>query len=354
MRRFVLFQAVVWALLSTVVALPAVMFPGVSWPGAAAWVVAWATLGMLGSTGIAVFFERLPDRWLRGLPAIGTITAACTVASALWTLGMVAVQPVTGREPWSPPMAPPAHLFVMTFVRGAFFYGLWSALFLVNLLSQRVQRAREDSIRAEALTHEVQLQLLRGQINPHFLFNALNSVVALISENPRAAQGMVRDVAALLRKALDVDGRSDTTVEQELAFVRLYVKCEQVRFEDRLRVEYDVADDVLPLPVPPMLLHPLVENAIKHGMHGAVDRPLIVRISLRRAAPELLFTVENTGTLGAPRDPLLPSAPGIGLRNIRGRLEHIFPGRHSFTLAEDDGWVRARITVPLRVPEPTR
>jgi len=239
-------------------------------------------------------------------------------------------------------------LQVLNTVRGTLLLWLWAALFLVNLLSERMQRTREHSVRALAAADRAQLQLLRSQVNPHFLFNALNSVVALIGENPRGAQGMVRDVAALLRQALDVDGRRDVTLQHELDFVRLYLKCEQVRFEERLVVEFDIEPGVEGLWVPPMLLHPLAENAIKHGMQGLATGPLRVHLSARRDGGRLALGVTNNGTLRPPRAALVPPGAGIGLRNLRERLAQLFPGQHCFELAERDGRVIASLELPAR------
>jgi two-component system LytT family sensor kinase len=344
--RFLLFQGVIWELLSVIVVLPAVRFPGVGIAECAGWISAWAALGLLCSSALAVLYGRLAERHLRGARGILVIGLVCPAMAGVWSLALAALEPLVGREPWAPLDAPALLHLAVGLVRGTFLLGLWSALFLVSLLSRRVLAAREHSVRAQALADRMQLAVLRSQINPHFLFNALNSVVALIGENPRAAQGMVRDVATLLRASLDADARRETTVAQELSFVRLYLKCEQVRFEERLVVNWDVDPAVDTASVPPMMLHPLVENAVKHGMAGAVDAPLQVRITARRNGDTLDFEVANTGTLAASADAGLHASPGIGLRNVRGRLAHLFPGRHVFELVERDGWVVAHMRMP--------
>ena len=266
----------------------------------------------------------------------------------VWTLALLALEPLVGREPWAPPQVTTKEQLVFGMVRGFFFFGLWSGTFLVNLLSTRVQRAVEHSARAQALADEAQLRLLRSQINPHFLFNALNSVIGLIGENPRGAQNMVRDVASLLRKALDADARKETSVEQDLELVRLYVKCEQVRFEARLEVAFEIADEAKGLAMPPMLLQPLVENAIKHGMQAAADAPLRVKVCARREGETLVLEVANSGSLSPRESAIMPEPSGIGLRNLTGRLSQLFPGAHRFELTEREGWVVALIALPLR------
>jgi LytS/YehU family sensor histidine kinase len=269
------------------------------------------------------------------------------VASTLWVLGNWALQPLLGHEPWLPAVVPQRRVLAFGFARGTALCSAWSALFLVNLLSTRVQRERERGVRAAGLAHQARLLFLQSQLNPHFLFNALNSVVALIDENPAGARRMVRDLAALLRRTLAADDKGQTTVEEELDFVRMYVACEEVRFESRLQITYQVEGEVLGQPVPSMLLHPLVENAIKYGMQTATSRPLEIRVSVRRERASLLFEVANTGTLARPANALLPAGPGIGLRNVQERLRALFPERHRFELTESDGWVTARIQLPL-------
>jgi two-component sensor histidine kinase len=340
------FQMVIWALMATLAVLPAPISPAVPFGRAAGWVLSWSLTGVGWSSVMAALFARLPDRALRSFRAVLTIVPSALLASALWLGTMWLLEPLTGKEPWLPPALPLGREYTIAFVRGSMLLLVWSGLFLVNLLSTRVQREREHSLEARAMANQAQVQLLRSQLNPHFLFNALNSVVALIGENPGGARSMVRDIATLLRRSLDSDGLENTTVKEELEFVQLYLKCEQTRFEDKLRVTLDVAEGLGALRVPSMLLHPLVENAVKHGLENATALPLVVKIVVKREAGQLVFEVDNTGTLQQRRDPLLPATTGIGIQNIRARLEHLFPGRHAFELFERDGHVIARVVLP--------
>jgi two-component system LytT family sensor kinase len=349
---FVLFQGVTWALLSATAFLPALGRVRGPWSAFVGWVSAWTLTGVAVSTLIALSLSRLSEQRLRGARTALLTMAVAIVGGALWVFAMWALEPLVGRDPFAPPSVATARYLTMSLLRGAILLGLWTALFLVNLLSARMQRAREMSVLARAAAHQAQLQLLRSQLNPHFLFNALNSVVGLIGENPRAAQAMVRDVAQLLRRSLDSDTSREVTVAQELEFIRLYLKCEKVRFEERLQVSYDVADGVEDLKVPSMLLHPLVENAVKHGMQGACEGPLSLRVSVQRGARGLVFEVANTGSLERDADAVIPPSTGIGLRNVRERLSQLFPEQHAFELSERDGWVVARLELPVRAEAP--
>lgn len=346
--QFALFQAVVWALFCSVVVLPSLNFPGPTFAQVARWLIGWASTGLLISMALGGLYVRVPERLMQGLRVIPMIVIGCVLAGGFWALAQQVLVPIVGREPWAPARVTDNEQLFFSTVRGFFLFSLWSGAFLANLLSTRVQEEVERSARVQALADQAQLQVLRSQINPHFLFNALNSVVGLISENPKGAQRMVRDVSSLLRQALDTDARRETTVEQELDFVRLYVKCEEVRFEARLQATFEVADDAKALLMPAMVLQPLVENALKHGLHAAVTTALQVRISARRDGAMLVLEVANSGSLTAPRDAVLPAPSGIGLTNLKGRLAHQFPGAHSFELTERDGWVFATLRLPAR------
>lgn len=307
--------------------------------------VVWALFGLLVSTGLAAWYMRQPERFFRGLGLL-SVLGVCLLGSLLWFTVLPEIEDLLGL----PPMRPPRHgrpgwSLVFPVVGNVMLLGTWSALFLVALFTRRVQAAREHIIAASALAHEAQLQLLRSQLNPHFLFNSLNSVIALVDEEPRKAQQMVRDLATLLRRGLDAAKTDEGTVREELEFIRLYVGCEQVRFEERLEVSYDVSDEVLDEPIPPLILHPLVENAVKHGM-AVSALPLKVQIHGARSNGALVLEVRNTGSLDAPTSDIGAAGQGVGLRNVRARLEELYPDRHVLDLSESDGWVVARLEVP--------
>ncbi len=344
-QQFIVFQTVVWSFLAVLPTLPAFMVPVASWSRVFAWLASSMVMGIVASTLLATVLVRLPERVLRGLSLGPVIVLGSMAASLIWSLGGLALEAVVGRDPLAPFDVSSQKHFFFGWVRGTFLLALWSGGFLTNLLSNRVQRAREHLVKSQALADRAQLQVLRSQINPHFLFNALNSVIALITENPAVAKTMVRDISTLLRRALDADSRRDTTVQQELEFVQLYLKCEGVRFEQRLQVSFDIEASVRALAMPPMLLHPLVENAIKHGMR---ESAMQLKISARRAGDSVELEVANVGVLNARRDEMLPVSTGIGLQNVSGRLGHLFPGQHAFELIERDGWVVAKMSIPAR------
>lgn len=213
---------------------------------------------------------------------------------------------------------------------------------------------------AQLLTQEARLQMLAYQMNPHFLFNALNSLRLMIDEDRARARRMVTELAEFLRYTLVHRPLEHTTLGEELEAMENYLAIEKIRFEERLAVTIDVDRAAADVAVPAFLLHPLVENALRHGSGGSATRPLRLRMSARTEAHRLVLEVWNTalqpGSLNThggafvTSDDDLRAGSGIGLANVRTRLNALFPGRHRFTLTEEGGGVLARIELPLARP----
>jgi hypothetical protein len=218
----------------------------------------------------------------------------------------------------------------------------WSALYLGIKHQQELQAERERTLRATALATEAQLEMLRYQLQPHFLFNSLNSLRALIQEDPSRAREMVTELSDFLRYSLSVHGATEMPLAEEIASIRRYLTLEQVRYEDRLQVAFEVDPAAESHPVPSYLLHPLAENAVKYGIRTSA-RPLRVRVAARVEGERLLVEVANTGSWCEPEDGPPENGLKVGLANVRQRLASLYPGRHRFEVGQSDGWVRARI-----------
>src|SRR5688500_3191552 len=173
----------------------------------------------------------------------------------------------------------------------------WSLLRLGIRYNTALGEQREQALRAEAAARDAQLRMLAYQLNPHFLFNTLNSIRALINEDRRRAREMVTALSAYLRYALVARPLHVALLEEEVASVRGYLAIEQVRFEERLDARMEIDAAALRCEVPAFLLNPLVENAVKHGAAGTADAPLVLRIEARLVEPDRLrLVVENTGS----------------------------------------------------------
>jgi hypothetical protein len=205
--------------------------------------------------------------------------------------------------------------------------------------ARRLRDARELELTLDA--RNAQLDLLRAQINPHFLFNCLNSLRGLIAENPERAAAMVTSLSDLLRYSLQSEHTHTVSLAEELAIVNEYVSLERARFEDRLHFESAIAQPALDTRVPPMLVQTLVENAVKHGI---ADRPRggRVRIHAQVTGTLMTLTVSNTGTMRAPFN-----EKGHGLRNTIDRLRLLYGDRASLSLTDTSGETVATVIVPL-------
>lgn len=224
--------------------------------------------------------------------------------------------------------------------------GLYFALKYYRLLQQEMAR----SIRAESLAHESQLRMLRYQLNPHFLFNTLNAISTLILEKRNEdANNMLGKLSHFLRYSLDKDPMQRVDLEHEINTMKLYLEIEQVRFDDRLKVEFDVDDKVRTALVPSMILQPLVENAIKYAV-ASRESGGIIAIHAKRQGDELQLRVVDDGPGIARKDGELPRFSGVGIANTRDRLAQLYGSRHrcEFVDAEPHGLV-----IDIRIPYET-
>jgi signal transduction histidine kinase len=207
--------------------------------------------------------------------------------------------------------------------------------------ARAVEQARAELARAE-------LRALRAQINPHFLFNTLNTIAALIAENPAAAEEVTTRLAETFRYTLATTDRTHTPLGEELEFVRSLIAIERVRFGERLRVEEAIEPGLEAVPVPSLLLQPLVENAIQHGA-GASPEGATVRISARRDGDRLVLEVADDGPGFSPggTSATRGSGQGFGLRSVRERLEALGPP-HALEIDSPSGrGARVRVTLPV-------
>ena len=230
--------------------------------------------------------------------------------------------------------------------------GCWLALIAfcavhaVAVYNAALARAQLQLATALAAAREAELRALRYQIHPHFLFNTLNAVSALVAaQRNREANRMIAHLADFLRATLDHDDRHEHALADELALTESYIDIEKARLGERLRVSTHLGPDILDACVPYLILQPLVENAIRHGI---ARRSAAGRLELRlwRDGARLCIEVDNDG---APDAAQHQQAGGVGLANIGERLARLYPGDHLFKSdAADDGGYRVRIELPWR------
>jgi two-component sensor histidine kinase len=216
----------------------------------------------------------------------------------------------------------------------------WAFGFWIWFYELAHQRRRRDQL--ELIARDAQLRALRGQLNPHFLFNSLNSLRSLIAEDPQRAASMVTGLSDVLRYSLASDRKDTVPLADELSVIEEYLSVERVRFEERLRVERIIDPRALSVAVPPMIVQTLVENAVKHGIAASSDVGL-VRIDARVEDGRLDVVVTNSGTF----TPVIDGG-GYGLQNAAERLRLLYGGRASLTVEADGDRTVAALKIPLQ------
>ena len=228
------------------------------------------------------------------------------------------------------------------------FNAMWLVLFwnMIYYIYHYVERNRQqelDTFRLEAMVKSLELQTIKSHINPHFIFNALNSIRALVDENPERARTAITELSNILRSSMQAEKMETVPLQQELDIVKDYLALEHMRFEERLQIEMDIDEDTLNQPIPPMMLQTLVENAIKHGISKRINGGLIRIISdFKDNHHELV--VQNSGKLNGYTS---MKDDGFGIKSTQDRLNLLYQGKAHFEIHEiDGGMVESRIIMP--------
>ncbi|MHB9879750.1 sensor histidine kinase [Pacificimonas sp. ICDLI1SI03] len=225
--------------------------------------------------------------------------------------------------------------------------GAWSGLYYGINFYLMLSQQTEDMLKAQAQASQASLAMLRYQVNPHFLFNTLNSISTLVLLKDERANSMLSRLSSFLRYSLSEDPGTRVSLEQELAALKLYFDIERMRFEDRLQTSFDIEPGAEKVCIPSMILQPLAENAVKYAVTPQEEGASIM-VSARRVGQDRVFIdVADTGPgLNAAR-PIFVDGTGVGLKNIRDRLAESYGDKASFMLADrPEGGVVARLDIP--------
>jgi LytS/YehU family sensor histidine kinase len=226
-----------------------------------------------------------------------------------------------------------------------FFFVAWSGLYVALSYATRVRQIERTASLYRAAAQSAQLRALRYQINPHFLFNTLNSLSTLIlRKRNEEAEKMIMNLASFFRTSLTGDPTEDVTLAEEIRTQRLYLEIEQNRFPERLRVTIDIPPELEQALVPGFILQPIVENAIKYGVSRSID-PVTVAIRARAEGGELLISVVDDGCPSFEA----PAGTGVGLKNVTDRLATHFDGAAAMIFGpRAEGGFRVDLKLPLR------
>jgi LytS/YehU family sensor histidine kinase len=203
-----------------------------------------------------------------------------------------------------------------------------------------LKKQKELTLKATNLANEAQLQMLRYQINPHFLFNALNTIRSMVEEDKTIARKMITELSNFFRYSLSQTGTTDT-FENEINAIKNYLEIQKIRFEEKLIIQYEIDETLCQLKIPFFIILPLVENAIKFGLQSS-KIPLTIKI-FAKANDHLEISVYNSGSI--VENKTSREGTNTGIENTKKRLELYFPDNYSFKLFEEDSWVIAQIII---------
>ena len=282
----------------------------------------------------------LTEKGAASILLVFTLTA--TISALLWT-GFCIAWNSLWQEVGVPLSTP---LKATVFGLGMVLYGLSAVAHYLAIEFQRARAAERLQLESQLMAQEAELRMLRTQIDPHFLFNSLNSISALTTQNPTGARDMTLQLAEFFRHTLGLEAHRKVTLDAEARLLMHFLAIEKVRFGARLGVEQDIADDARACLLPPMILQPLVENAVKHGI-GQLPNGGFVRIKAWRAGSILNLEVENDVDEDLP---LLPGT-GIGLANVRQRLASLYGHQASVACSREQHTFRVALSLPAETKE---
>jgi sensor histidine kinase YesM len=294
-----------------------------------------------------------PDRigWMRAVPlaaALGMMVAVVVdlVDHLLWNTFVESPihRPISVRFVISN-----FHFLPEFFVYGAVLAAGYARAYFIRVQDheREATQLRMDAARLQTHLAEARLQALRMQINPHFLFNTLHAVSDHFEEDPRTARRMLARLSEMLRYSFEGSDTREVPLSKELQFLDAYLDLQRIRFEDRLQVRFDIADEIREALVPTLILQPLVENAVIHGVGPSVA-PVIIAVRAWREGPTLHLRVADNGPGSGQESNGSPASGGIGLHNTRERLETLYGTRQRFEAAPaPGGGFVAQLSIPF-------
>lgn len=221
---------------------------------------------------------------------------------------------------------------------------VWLALYCFYHYYADSRQRQLDKLKLEGIIKQMELKTLKAHLNPHFIFNSLNSIRALIDLDPARARRAITELSNLLRGSLQTEQGQLVPLQQEIDIIRDYLALESIRFEDRMKVDWQIAEDTLALSVPPMMLQTLVENAIKHGISNrSAGGSITIRSFLQNQHENLILEIVNSGTLNGS-----VIHPGFGISSTQSRLQLLYGADARFELTQlPDQTVKAFVSIPL-------
>lgn len=298
-------------------------------------------LGFIITLGMREIYRRVYRHGIHPLFTMGIIAGVSLAGGSLLTLFSLIFHTTFDFEE--------GKVFATSVIFATFYFrtGLcagWSLLYFGIKLARDGMERELKLARAESKRNSAELRLLRAQMNPHFLYNALNTIIAEVGKQDQHLKALVRSLAEYLRYSLENRNHDRVPLGQEFDAVKGYMEVEKARFRGDLEIEYAIGADARRSMAPGILLQPLVENAVKHGRKTS-RRPLRIRLLVSRLMNgNIRVEVSNTGAW--VKESNQPIASGVGLENLRQRLALLYPESHHFQILQKDGWVTVQIEFP--------
>jgi len=344
--RRLLAYVLAWELLGGLLAVLLAFSGSFTWTAAASLAVPLAAFYSFVCLGAFWVCRAAPLRFRGLLGVAGAQLSAAAVSASLWLLASRLWAAALENLGFFPDLiASQQRAAPLLFGMGLLLFLLAAALHYMIVALEESRRAETEALRFQILSRDAELRALRAQIHPHFLFNSLNSINALIASRPEEARRMCLLLADFLRRSLALGIRERVPLAEELALAEDLLAIEKVRFGARLRFAPRVEEAALACLVPPLLLQPLVENAVTHGIAQVIEGGT-VRLEARRGGERLHVTIENPRDAGAPGG----KGTGIGIENVRRRLETLYGREAELRLHPVGDSFRVELELPAGAP----
>ncbi|HTA62615.1 MAG TPA: histidine kinase [Bacteroidia bacterium] len=233
--------------------------------------------------------------------------------------------------------------FLQSLINFWFVFFVWSVLYFSFHYIRNYRKAEIQQLKMQGSLKEAELNKLKSQLNPHFMFNAMNSIRALIDENPQKAKEAVTQLSNILRQTLTLEKNKLISFDDEMTLVKDYLALEKIRFEERLNYSLHIDESSSKYKIPPMLLQTLVENAIKHGISKLTEGGAVDITTKQLENTKLQIEIINTGNYNPDANP----QSGYGLANTKNRLAFVFADDASFSIVNENHTVKTQIIIPL-------
>jgi two-component system, LytTR family, sensor kinase len=277
------------------------------------------------------YFRKLPFQTMGLFPLISRIFIASFILTIIWLVIWIGIEYIFIEDKLIKYLSDPLNIVLRISYSFPVFLG-WSALYFGIKIWQDWLTEREQTEQAIEAAQHAQLQMLRYQLNPHFLFNALNSVRALVDEEERSAKIMITELSEFLRYSLISRNKPIVALKDEIDAIRLYLSIEQQRYEDKLQVHYEIDEQTEDIPVPSFLIHPLVEDALRNGMRTST-MPLHLEIKSTLNDGIMNISVNHSGSNTSKKGGGFIEP---GMEQVEARLKELFPGRFHLSSRQQD------------------